>query len=560
MRATLVALALAGGERVFFLPLDGRADFPGEEALRKIKPILENPTLKKNGYNLKFCSIPLARRGIKLAGVNFDIMVASYILNPSQKVHSLAGIAFDRLGVELPDWRELLGSGRQALTPAQIPLPQLAGFSCREAEIAQSLVRGLEGELKDKELYELFCNLEMPLVSVLADMELAGVAIDTALLERMGQELGERVSELEEEIYYLVGHEFNINSPKQLEAVLFKDLALPKIRKTKTGYSTDAGVLEELRLQHPVIEKILDFRNIQKLKSTYVDALPALVNPQTGRVHTSFNQTVTATGRLSSSDPNLQNIPIKGELGARIRQAFVAEDDNFLLAADYSQVELRIIAHVTQDEGLLAAFKSGEDIHTATAAQVLGLSAEEVTGDMRRLAKMINFGIAYGMSDFGLAQGLGISRTEAREFIAGYFTRFPAIAHYITTVKAQVLDQGYVSTLLGRRRYIPEITSSHPAVRSAAERMAINMPIQGTAADIIKLAMIRLHQSFKERGLSGKMVLQVHDELVFEVPPAEVESVVGLVRTTMETALPLSVPLKVDLHIGKNWNQMEPVK
>jgi DNA polymerase-1 len=388
-------------------------------------------------------------------------------------------------------------------------------------------------------------------------MERKGVALDTDLLRQMSYRLGEQLLKLEAEIYNCVGHQFNINSPQQLSSVLFEELKLPSARKTKSGYSTEASIMEGLRGVHPIIESILEYRQLAKLKSTYIDALPALLNPKTGRIHTSFNQTRTATGRLSSSEPNLQNIPVRGELGKQVRQAFIAPPNSHLLAGDYSQIDLRALAHLSQDKSLLDAFLQDEDIHAATAANLFGINASEVTPDMRRLAKTVNFGVIYGMSDYGLEQATELSRDEATQFIASYFTQHPGVEQYIETTKQQTRQTGYVQTLLGRRRYIPEINSSNRQVREAAERMAINMPVQGTSADIIKVAMINLHREMQKRQLKSKMLLQVHDELIFEVPRDEIKEMSQLVSETMSAAVALRIPVKVDIKVGNNWGEME---
>jgi DNA polymerase-1 len=387
-------------------------------------------------------------------------------------------------------------------------------------------------------------------------MERSGVALDIELLRQMSHRLGEQLMKLEVEIYNAVGHRFNINSPQQLGSVLFQELKLPLGRKTKGGYSTGASVLEEFRGIHPIIEFILDYRQLAKLKSTYTDALPSLINPKTGRVHTSFNQTRTATGRLSSSEPNLQNIPVRGELGKQVRQAFITPFGSRLVAGDYSQIDLRALAHLSQDESLLSAFRRDEDIHGATAAQVFGVDASQVTPDMRRVAKTVNFGVIYGMSDYGLEQATELSREESAQFIASYFERYPGVKQYLESTKEQARKSGYVQTLLGRRRSIPEINSSNRQVREAAERMAINMPVQGTSADIIKVAMVNLHREMQKRQLKSKMLLQVHDELVLEVPEDELEEIRQLVPEIMSTAVELSVPLKVDMKTGNNWGEM----
>ncbi|TMD29343.1 MAG: DNA polymerase I, partial [Chloroflexi bacterium] len=417
----------------------------------------------------------------------------------------------------------------------------------------------LEEALAREGLDRLFGEIELPLIPVLARMEATGVALDLEALGVLDREFGAEISRLESEIYRDVGHEFNLGSPKQLEQVLFYELNLPKGRRTKTGYSTDATVLEELRAAHPMIDKLLEWRVYTKLRSTYVEALPSLMASD-GRLHTTFHQAVAATGRLSSSDPNLQNIPIRTTLGRRIRRAFVAgAPDRVLLAADYSQIELRILAHVSGDEHLRDAFARGADIHRETAARVLHKAPEDVTADERSMAKMVNFGIAYGMSDFGLSSRAGIPRQEAQEFINTYFATYSGISYYMLHIKEVARTQGYVTTLLGRKRSIPELQARNPTLRGAGERMAINMPIQGTAADIVKIAMIRLADRLRDEGFGARMLLQVHDELLFEVPRDEVDRLAPVVRETLEGALPLDVPLTVDIKVGDDWEAMTPL-
>jgi DNA polymerase I len=414
----------------------------------------------------------------------------------------------------------------------------------------------LERELEEAGVAGLFRDVEMPLLPVLARMELAGVEIDRAALAEMSGEFGEQLASLEDRIYELVGHPFNIGSPKQLEQILFHELKLPATKRTRTGYSTDASVLEELKSEHEAVALILEHRQVSKLKGTYVDALPALVG-RDGRLHTTYQQAVAATGRLSSIDPNLQNIPIRSPLGRRIRRAFVAPSGKLLLAADYSQQELRILAHVSGDAGLKADFAQHSDIHLAAAARVLGLAPEQVGPRERSVAKMINYGIAYGLSDFGLADRLKIPREDAQKFIADYFEAYPGIRRYTVEIRMLARDQGFVSTLLGRRRYIPELTARNSALRSAGERMAINMPIQGTAADGMKIAMVRLDAALRERGMRSRMLLQVHDELVFETDEPELPQLASLAQEIMEAALPLDIPLLVDMKVGSNWEQMD---
>ena len=418
-----------------------------------------------------------------------------------------------------------------------------------------------EPALEKEGLWDLYTNVEMPLVPVLVQMERWGVALDTSVLAAMSRDLGAKMGELESAIYSNVGHHFNINSTQQLGQVLFDDLGLPHGRRTKNGYSTDQSVLDGLRGAHPIVEHILEYRQLTKLKSTYIDALPALVNPHTKRVHTSFNQTGAATGRVSSNDPNLQNIPVRTELGRQVRTAFVAPAGSHLMSADYSQVELRVLAHLSRDQGLIDAFMADEDIHNATASTVFGVAPEDVTSDHRRIAKVVNFGIVYGLSSFGLSQAIpGMSRAEADTFIQTYFDRYPGIQGYIKKTLREGQEKGYVETLLGRRRYMPELLNANAQVRQAAERVAINMPVQGTAADVIKVAMIKLHKVMQDRELRSKMILQVHDELLFEVPDAELQEMERLVPEMMSTALELIVPVKVEVKVGANWGVLREVE
>ncbi len=481
---------------------------------------------------------------IPLPQVAFDTQVAAYILNATLRSQPLVDVASERLGVQLParsDLQPWHAAALEALAVAAVRGP------LREALAAESLDR-------------LYGEIELPLIPVLAGLEATGVKIDREALAALSGLFGEEIGRLEAEIYLDVGHEFNLGSPKQLEQVLFHELNLPTGKRTKTGYSTDATTLEGLRPAHPMIGKLLDWRGYTKLKSTYVDALPGLIDTDTGRLHTTFHQAVAATGRLSSSDPNLQNIPIRTELGRRIRRAFVAGDPSLtLLAADYSQIELRILAHVSGDEHLREAFARGEDIHRATAARVLHKAPEDVTPSERSMAKMVNFGIAYGMSDFGLSSRAGIPQQEAREFITTYFATYSGISYYMLHIKDVARTQGFVTTLLGRRRFIPELKERNPNLRAAGERMAINMPIQGTAADIIKLAMIRMADRLRREGFRARMLLQVHDELLFEVPRDEVARLAPVVRETMESAMPLDVPLTVDLKSADDWESMTPL-
>ncbi|HLQ33421.1 MAG TPA: DNA polymerase I, partial [Chloroflexota bacterium] len=527
--------------------------------LETLKEVLEDESITKTGHDVKFDLLVLRRHGIELKGIAFDTAIA-YFLASTNRTPNLKDVSLQKLDEELTSLADLTGAGAKAVPLSSLPVSQVAETACREADAVRRVTPILERELKEKALYQLFLEVELPLIPVLAEMEFNGVAINTAFLRELAIELDTRIRELELDIYNEVGHQFNIGSTQQLGQILFGELHLPGGKRTKTGYSTDASVLEELVELHPAVGKVLEWRGLCKLKSTYVDALPGLMNQETGRVHTSFSQTTATTGRLSSSEPNLQNIPIRTDLGTRIRQAFVCADPSwFLLAADYSQIELRILAHVTGDPNLIGAFQRLEDIHASTAAFVFKVPMEQVTADMRRVAKMVNFGIAYGLSDFGLARGTGMSRDEAGSFIRGYFETYPGIQHYMQQTKRDAAELGYVCTLLNRRRYIPDIHAGNYQLRSAAERMAINMPIQGTAADIIKLAMIRLLAEMRQRQVRSRMILQVHDELVFEVPEDELQLMTKLVKDVMEGALQLAVPLTVDVKIGGNWGEIAPV-
>lgn len=561
MTAQLVGIALspAPGE-AYYIPVGhvgwGQVEqLPLEYVISHLKPPLEDATLAKVAHNGKYDMTVLAEYGITVNNLAFDTMVAAYLL--SDKSLGLKALAFGRLGLEMTPITDLIGSGVKQLSMSQVEVARAADYAGADADMTGRLTELLGAELRQQGLWSLFAEVEMPLIPVLIHMERSGVALDTDLLRQMSHRLGEQLLRLEAEIYNNVGHQFNINSPQQLGPVLFQELKLPVTRKRKGSYSTEAAVLEELRGLHPVIEFILDYRQLAKLKSTYIDALPGLINPKTGRVHTSFNQTRTATGRLSSSDPNLQNIPVRSDLGQQLRQAFIAPAGSGLFSGDYSQIDLRVLAHLSQDQGLLGAFNRDEDIHAATAAQLFGVATSEVTADMRRVAKTVNFGVIYGMSDYGLEQATELSREEAAQFIVAYFEKYPGVKQYLESTKQQARDKGYVQTLLGRRRSIPEINSTNRQIREAAERMAINMPVQGTSADIIKVAMVNLYREMSQRRLRSKMLLQVHDELLFEVPEEELAEIRRLVPQIMSTALKLSVPVKVDSKSGRNWGELK---
>jgi DNA polymerase I len=550
-----IPLEYAGASQLELMPQGEIPKLPPQKILEVLKPVLEDARYAKLTHDGKSDLIALAEHGTNMSGPSFDTMLAAHILG--EKSLSLRDITFGRMGIEIQTLTDLIGSGAKQVPVAKVETEKVADFACASADFILRLSELLTKELNQQDLWKLFSEVEMALVPVLADMEMTGVALDTELLGRMSTRLGEQTGELEKKIYANAGQEFNINSPMQLGVVLFEKLHLEPGRKSKGKYSTDAAVLEGLRGSDPIIDLILEYRQLIKLKSTYIDALPQLINSRTGRVHTSFNQARTATGRLSSSDPNLQNIPVRGELGREIRRAFIAPAGSILLAGDYSQIDLRALAHLSQDEGLLEAFRTDKDIHAATAAQLFGVDITNVAPDMRRLAKTVNFGVIYGMSEYGLEQATELSRAEAGKFILAYFNKYPGVKKYLENTKEQVRRTGFVQTILGRRRYIPEVNSPNRIVRESAERMAINMPVQGTSADIIKVAMVNLFREMGRRQLKSKMLLQVHDELIFEVPPQELEEMTQLVRETMCAAIKLSVPVKVDIKTGQNWGEME---
>ncbi len=549
--------------QAYYVPLnDPRSDYSGEEALRMLAPLFEDETIRKAGQNIKFDGLMLWQHGISLKGIDFDTMVAHYLINPGLRQHNLDYLAFTYLNYKMVPIEKLIGKkGKKQKNMMDIPVELVYPYACEDADITLRLKEVLEKRLRETETYDLFKNVEMPLLSVLMEMEKNGVCLDVPFLQKMSKELEDALKELERKIYEHAGMEFNINSPQQLGQVLFEKLAIQKdlngrVRPSRTAtgqYSTSEAVLEKFAA-HPLVGLILEYRKLAKLKSTYVDALPSLISPRTGRLHTSFNQTVTATGRLSSSDPNLQNIPIRTEIGRKIRRAFIPEDpEDFIMSADYSQIELRIMAHLSGDEGLRKAFERGEDIHASTAAAIFNVPIEMVTPEMRRKAKEVNFGIIYGISPYRLASRLGIDPEEAKQIITNYFARFPRVQDYMIHTIAFASKNQYVTTILNRRRYIPEINSKNGNIRQNAERMAINATIQGSAADLIKVAMINIQKRLEEEHLATKMILQVHDELVFEVRRRELETVRELVVYEMENAQKLSVPIKVDVGVGKNW-------
>ncbi|HHX26829.1 MAG TPA: DNA polymerase I [Firmicutes bacterium] len=564
MRTGLTGMAIAHPDgRGSYLPFAhmrlGAPAVPEREAILALKPLFEDGDVLKVCHDAKTRIIHLRRRGVKLSGPVFDTMIAAYLVSPDQKT-DVENVIRDYLGDEVSAISELVSrSGRGGLprTIGETEADNVRDVVCAGLARLPRLQDVLSERLSRLGMDRLFLDVEMPLVRILADMEMAGVKVDPERLRELSADLGERLAELEKEIFRLAGDEFNINSPKQLSFILFEKLGLPPIKKTKTGYSTDAEVLEALSFSHDIAEKILDYRELTKLKSTYADALGALINPETGRIHTTFNQAVTSTGRLSSSDPNLQNIPVRTEEGRKIRAVFIPGDEHsVILSADYSQIELRVLAHFAKDEILVESFRKGEDVHARTAAKVFGVGLKDVTPEMRTKAKAVNFGIIYGISDFGLARGIKITRGEASRFIDSYFHHYKGVREFLDTVVEKARDDGYVTTLLSRRRYLPELRSKNVPRRKFAERTAMNTPIQGTAADIIKLAMVDVARGLETRGLRARMILQVHDELVFDVPKDELREVADLVRETMESAVDLDVPLKVDVKAGRNWLEL----
>jgi DNA polymerase-1 len=561
LRARIVGITLATAPgRARYVPVAHRylgapAQIPLEAALSELRGILEDPKIAKIGQNVKYEFLCFARHGVRLRGVSFDSMVASYLVDASRRTHNLDDLALEYLKYRTIPYEDVAGSGGKQVTLDQVEIERVSTYSCEDADVALRLRDVLDRRLHEMALEELFETLEMPLIEVLADMEAAGVRIDVKFLNKMSAELEEESCRLEREIVDMAGEEINVNSPRQLGALLFEKMKIKPLRRTQKSkaYSTDQEVLEELAHRHPIARRILEYRTVTKLRSTYVEALPALVNPDTGRVHTSFNQTVAATGRLSSSDPNLQNIPIRTDLGRKIRRAFIPEDGCVLMAADYSQIELRVLAHMADDPEMIAAFRRGEDIHVRTAAEIFGVPSDLVTPEMRRAAKAINFGIIYGMGPQRLARDQGISLAEAQGFIRRYFERFPRVKEYIDETVARVEKEGSVTTLFNRVRRFPELQGGNRGVRQQVLRQAVNTTIQGTAADLIKRAMLDLHRRLAAERLRSRMILQVHDELVLEVPEAEVERAESLVRGAMEKVYPMKAPLSVDVKVGRNW-------
>jgi DNA polymerase-1 len=552
----LVGIAFCNGkEKAYYVPIahsyPGVEKQPGKDGVfQRICPLLGNSEVAKIGHNLKYDVMLLGQEGVNVNGRLYDTMIAAYLLNPNKAGHSLEEVSFEYLSAKKKSFVEVL---KKRKSFAEVTIEEATAYAAENAALSFELRDVLFPKLREEGLEKIYDDIEMPLIEVLVGMERSGIKVDAVLLKGLADEMAVEIESIQKRIFFLSGEEFNINSPKQLSRVLFQSLGLSPTKRTKTGFSTGMDVLEELAGHHALPMEVLHYRSLTKLKTTYLDVLPTLVNRETGRVHTSFNQTATATGRLSSSDPNLQNIPIRGEWGRRIRQAFIAEEGNLLLSADYSQVELRVLAHISGDEGLHEAFHNGLDIHMRTAAELFGVPLDEVTPDMRRTAKTVNFGVIYGISAFGLSETLNIERGDAQKYITRYFDRHPGVRKYTETVLGEARERGYVTTLFGRKRPVPELKSNNKNTRQQGERLAVNSPIQGTAADIIKIAMIRIWNRFREESVPARMILQVHDELLCEFPEHELEKVGSIVGEEMEGAATLSVPVKVEMGHGRNW-------
>jgi DNA polymerase-1 len=567
MSSDLVGISIASEEKKgYYIPIGHEVgeQLPIAVIVEAIRKPMTDPNVPKLGHNLSFDYIVLARHGLEVHPLSFDTMIAEWLRDPATHVLGLKAMAWARLNIEMTEIEELLGTGRKQITMAQVPIDQAASYAVADAEVVLRLQPKLDARMREVKTEDVFEKIEMPLVKVLAEMERAGIMLDLPFVQEMSADLEKNMALMAEEVYRHVGEEFNLNSPQQLAHALFDRMKIEPpagVRKTASGsYSTAADILDGLRDKHPIVPWILDYRELSKLKSTYLDALPLTVNERTGRVHTSYNQAGTVTGRIASSDPNLQNIPIRTEVGRRVRRAFIASPGNLLLAVDYSQVELRIVAHIADDQAMLEAFRSGQDIHVATAATIMGLEIDKVSSDDRRNAKAVNFGLIYGMSPFGLTRATELTLAEAENFVKAYFEKFPAVRNYIETTKQQAAELGYVETLLGRRRFFPGLREGTTyMLRNRLEREAINSPIQGSAADIMKLAMLRVADALPKAKLGGRMLLQVHDELVLEVPEDQLEKTASIVSAEMSAAYELKVPLATEVRWGKNWGQMQPL-
>jgi len=568
MTASLVGISLAmkDGEG-YYIPVGHNTgtQLPLEQVVSALRRPLMDARIPKIGHHLKYDFIMLARYGLRVVPLDFDTMVAEWVLDPGSRNLGLKNLAGVRLGESMTRIEALIGTGKNQRSMAEVAIAEAAPYAAADAETTLRLMPVLKAELKRvPKLWDLFINIEVPLILVLADMEMKGILINSLLFKELAQELAERLSKIEKQVHEVVGKTFNLNSPQQVSEALFGYLHLEppnRGRKTATGfYSTAAGVLEEMSGQHPVVDLMLSYRELAKLKFSYADALPATVDPNTGRVHTSFSQTGTVTGRLSSSNPNLQQIPTRTEEGRRVRRGFVADPGNVLVSLDYSQIELRIVAHMAGDEAMLKAFRAGQDIHATTAAAIYGIPLEAVTKEMRRHSKAINFGLIYGMSAFGLTRSTELTLSESQDFVEAYFKQFPGVKKYLDGIRKEAARSGYVETMLGRRRYFPNLKSGlNQVMKNREEREAINAPIQGTAADIMKIAMIKIPPALAQAGLHGKMLLQVHDELVVECPRNELSDLVGVVRNVMENAYPIGIPLTTEARWGMNWDELQPM-
>lgn len=555
MRAELVGIGLGiEAQKAWYIPVNGRLGL--EPVISILKPLFENPNIGFYGHHLKYDAHVLLNYDMAIANICFDTILASYLLNSHSHQHSLDYLSLNLFGKVKISIQELIGKGKNQISMRDVPIDKVCNYCCEDVDYTMRLKEVLAPQLQERGLNTLFYEIELPLLRVLASMERHGIYLDIDYLHRLSEEIGKEIGSIAEEIYAMAGETFNLNSPKQLSRILFEKLGIHPPKKTATGHSTNAEVLESLKDQYPIASKLLEYRSLEKLRSTYVEALPQEVHPSTHRIHCTFNQSMTATGRLSCQDPNLQNIPVRTEVGRKIREAFRPQLPGWsYLAADYSQIELRLLAHLSEDPILMKAFMADEDIHIFTASQIFNVSLEEVTREQRNQAKTVNFGIMYGQQAFGLSQELGIDPKTAATFIQMYFERYRKVKEFLDQCKALARATGKAVTLLGRERSIPEITSSNVHIRTMAERLAINTPIQGTQADLIKIAMLDIEGKLKEKKLKAYMILQIHDELLFEVPDQELKEVKELVHDTMVNVMPLKVPLVVDIHIGKNWKE-----
>ena len=555
LSAELVGIGFAyDALNAYYVPVNGA--IAKQEVLAAIKPLFENEKVHFFGHNIKYDLHIFENEGLHLTKISFDTILASYLLNAHQRRHSLDELTLEYFGKKKIATTDLLGTGKKQITMREVPIEKVGEYCCEDVECTFALKGLLQKELKERGLENLLHDIELPLILILAKMERHGIYVDASVLEKLSKEVAIAIKRAEEEVFSLSGEMFNLNSPKQLSEVLFQKLLIPPLKRGKTALSTSAEVLETLALNYPIAQKILDYRSLEKLRSTYIDTLPGEINPKTGRIHCQFNQSVAATGRLSCQNPNLQNIPIRSELGQKIRQAFLPEKQSWsYISADYSQIELRILAHLSEDHNLLTAFEQGVDVHAHTASQVFGVPVEQVSSEMRHKAKAVNFGVIYGQQAFGLSQELQIPVKEAAHFIEEYYNRYERVKSYIEHTKERARKTGKSVTLTGRERLIPEITSSNQILRAQAERLAVNTPLQGTAADIIKIAMLRIDEWMKKEHFQGFLVLQIHDELIFEVPENELTVMQEGIRRYMENVFELKVPLTVQIAIGKNWQE-----